>query len=185
MQGLSEDMVTVYFHGSAGQSFGAFACRGLKMVLEGDCNDYVGKGLSGATLVVHPPASKVYAAGDPKGNILVGNAVLYGATSGKAFFCGGAAERFAVRNSGAEAVVESVGDHGCEYMTGGTVVVLGATGHNFAAGMSGGVAYVYDRCREFKEHCNMDLVDLEGHKDWSDHEACVLENLIREHSMVR
>src|SRR6202044_3646906 len=134
------------FTGSAGQSFGAFLARGVTLELEGDANDYVGKGLSGGRLIVYPPESLTFLSEE---NILVGNVVLYGATSGEAFFNGVAGERFAVRNSGATAVVEGLGDHGCEYMTNGLVVVLGKTGRNFAAGMSGGIAYVLDDNGEF------------------------------------
>ena len=134
----------VHLTGSAGQSFGAWLARGVELVLEGDANDYCGKGLSGGTVVVRPPEEATFAAED---NVIVGNTVLYGATSGRAFFRGLAGERFAVRNSGAITVVEGVGDHGCEYMTGGRVVVLGPTGLNFAAGMSGGIAYVLRRRR--------------------------------------
>ncbi len=140
-EGLRDSTVVVEATGTAGQSFGAFATRGMLLVLEGDANDYVGKGLSGGVLAVLPPARAPFKAHE---NVIVGNTCLYGATSGKAFFAGRAGERFAVRNSGAISVVEGVGDHGCEYMTGGTVVVLGPTGRNFAAGMSGGVAYVLD-----------------------------------------
>ncbi len=130
------------FTGSAGQSFGAFVPRGITLTLEGDANDYVGKGLSGGRIIVAPPRAATFAAED---NVIAGNVALYGATSGEAFIRGIAGERFAVRNSGATAVVEGVGDHGCEYMTGGRVVVLGRTGRNFAAGMSGGIAYVLER----------------------------------------
>jgi glutamate synthase (NADPH/NADH) large chain len=158
-RGLPEDCITVSCTGSAGQSFGAFLARGVTLVLEGDANDYVGKGLSGGKLVVFPPKGTTY---PPEQGAVVGNVVLYGATSGEAFFCGKAGERFAVRNSGACAVVESVGDHGCEYMTNGVVVVLGRTGKNFAAGMSGGLAYVYDESGEFSSSlCNRDMVDLD------------------------
>jgi glutamate synthase domain-containing protein 3 len=142
-------------HGSAGQSFGAWLAPGLELTLVGDANDYVGKGLSGGVLAVRPPDDAAYRAED---NVIVGNTVLYGATSGRAFFRGIAGERFAVRNSGASAVVEGVGDHGCEYMTGGRVVVLGPTGRNFAAGMSGGIAYVLDLD---PARCNTQLVALE------------------------
>ena len=127
--------------GSAGQSLGCWTCKGVTIEVTGDANDYVGKGLSGGEIVVRPPAAATFKAED---SIIIGNVALYGATSGKAFFRGVAAERFCVRNSGASAVVEGVGDHGCEYMTGGNAIILGPTGRNFAAGMSGGVAYVYD-----------------------------------------
>ena len=142
--GLPDDTIQIKFNGSAGQSFGAFLAPGITLELEGDANDYVGKGLSGGKLIVYPPKESTFVAQD---NLIVGNVVLYGATGGKAFLRGKAAERFCVRNSGAQAVVEGVGDHGCEYMTGGRVVILGRTGLNFAAGMSGGVAYVYDEDR--------------------------------------
>ncbi len=156
--GLPKNTVHLKFKGHAGQSFGAWAVKGVTMELEGDANDYVGKGLSGASLTVYPPKDSTFAAED---NIIVGNVALYGATSGKAFIRGRAAERFAVRNSGAYAVIEGVGDHGCEYMTGGRVVVLGPTGRNFAAGMSGGVAYVWDATNDFVRRCNLELVALE------------------------
>jgi glutamate synthase domain-containing protein 3 len=158
-EGLPEDTIRLDFIGSAGQSFGAFLAKGVTMVLEGEANDYVGKGLSGGKLVVYPPRTSSF---QPEENILVGNVVLYGATSGEAYFNGMAGERFAVRNSGATAVVEAVGDHGCEYMTRGTVVVLGKTGRNFAAGMTGGIAYVLDETGEFSQvRCNRASVDLE------------------------
>ena len=139
--GLPDDTISLRFTGSAGQSFGAFVPRGITLELEGDANDYVGKGLSGGKVIVYPPKQATFV---PEENIIIGNVALYGATSGEAYFRGVAGERFAVRNSGAVAVVEGVGDHGCEYMTGGRVVVLGKTGRNFAAGMSGGIAYVLD-----------------------------------------
>jgi len=157
--GLPDDTITCQFTGSAGQSFGAFLARGVTLRLEGEANDYVGKGLSGGRLIVYPPRQSSFL---PEENILVGNVVLYGATSGEAFFNGMAGERFAVRNSGATAVVEAVGDHGCEYMTKGTVVVLGKTGRNFAAGMTGGIAYVLDETGEFaRVRANRASVDLE------------------------
>jgi glutamate synthase (NADPH) large chain len=156
--GLPDDTITVRCTGSAGQSFGAFLPRGVTLRLEGEANDYVGKGLSGGRLILRPPRAARFAAED---NVIVGNVVLFGATGGEAFIRGVAGERFAVRNSGAIAVVEGVGDHGCEYMTGGRVVVLGRTGRNFAAGMSGGVAYVLDAAGAFGDRCNQDLVDLE------------------------
>ena len=157
--GLPDDTIAFTFKGQAGQSFGAFAARGVSLTLIGDGNDYVGKGLSGGRVVVRqPPESNR----DPTRNIIVGNTVLYGAIAGEAYFQGVAGERFAVRNSGAVAVVEGLGDHGCEYMTGGVVVVLGDTGRNFAAGMSGGVAYVYDPKARFRDLCNMAMVDLEA-----------------------
>ena len=157
--GLPDDTIRFHFTGSAGQSYGAFLAKGVTLTLEGDANDYVGKGLSGGKIVVFPPKGCGFA---PEESIIVGNVVLYGATSGEAFFNGMAGERFAVRNSGATAVVEGVGDHGCEYMTRGTVVVLGPTGRNFAAGMTGGIAYVLDESGEFSSmRCNCTEVDLE------------------------
>jgi glutamate synthase (ferredoxin) len=156
--GLPEDTIRVQFTGSAGQSFGAFVPRGITMMLEGDSNDYWGKGLSGGKLIVYPPRGSRFVAED---NVVIGNVALYGATSGEAYVRGLAGERFAVRNSGAEAVVEGVGDHGCEYMTGGCVVVLGRTGRNFAAGMSGGIAFVLDAASDFARRCNTSMVDLE------------------------
>ena len=156
--GLPEDTISLTFHGDAGQSFGAFAARGVSLELIGDANDYVGKGLSGGRVVVRQPKDSRR---DATQNIIVGNTVLYGAIAGEAYFQGVAGERFAVRNSGAVAVVEGTGDHGCEYMTGGVVVVLGETGRNFAAGMSGGIAYVYDPSGRFTSLCNAAMVDLE------------------------
>jgi glutamate synthase domain-containing protein 3 len=157
--GLPDDTVRFQFNGSAGQSFGAFLANGVTLELEGDANDYVGKGLSGGRLIVYPPRASIF---QPEENILIGNVALYGATSGEAFFNGMAGERFAVRNSGATAIVEGLGDHGCEYMTNGLVVVLGKCGRNFAAGMSGGVAYVLDEKGDFAERrCNVAAVDLE------------------------
>ncbi|MGH9594447.1 MAG: glutamate synthase subunit alpha, partial [Bryobacteraceae bacterium] len=168
-EGLEPGTIHFKFTGSAGQSFGAFLARGVTLELEGDSNDYVGKGLSGGKLIVYPPRGSTFA---PDKNILIGNVVLYGATSGEAFFNGRAGERFAVRNSGASAVVEGVGDHGCEYMTKGLVVVLSDTGRNFAAGMSGGIAYVLDETGEFaKFRCNRASVDLEPVKDAPDIET--------------
>jgi glutamate synthase (NADPH) large chain len=148
----------VQLNGTAGQSFGAFLAKGITLDLVGEGNDYVGKGLSGGRIIVRPTNDF---RGKSDENIIVGNTVLYGAIEGEAFFSGVAGERFAVRNSGATCVVEGTGDHGCEYMTGGTVVVLGETGRNFAAGMSGGVAYVYDPSKEFEPRCNMSMVGLE------------------------
>ena len=174
--GLEEDSITVEFRGSAGQSFGAWLAPGVTFKLEGEANDYTGKGLSGGTLVVRPPQDAAYLA---EKNVIVGNTVLYGATSGHAFFRGLAGERFAVRNSGACAVVEGVGDHGCEYMTGGRVVVLGATGRNFAAGMSGGIAYVLDVNEDFRERCvNTAIVSFEAIDDGDEIE---LRELVAQH----
>jgi glutamate synthase domain-containing protein 3 len=176
-RGLPDDTIRVNFTGSAGQSFGAFLASGVTLNLEGDANDYTGKGLSGGRIVVYPPRKSGFA---PEENILIGNTVLYGATSGEAYFNGVAGERFAVRNSGATAVVEGVGDHACEYMTKGTVVVLGSTGRNFAAGMSGGLAYVFDPTGEFtRVRCNSAGVDLEPLFERED--LTLLETLIRRH----
>jgi glutamate synthase (NADPH/NADH) large chain len=156
--GLPEDSIVIRFTGTAGQSFGAFLSRGVSLELYGDANDYVGKGLSGGRIVVCQPKGITR---EPTENIIVGNTVLYGAIAGEAYFEGVAGERFAVRNSGAVAVVEGTGDHGCEYMTGGVVAVLGKTGRNFAAGMSGGIAYVYDPDGTFEDLCNQSMVTLE------------------------
>ena len=157
-EGLPDDSIHVKLKGVAGQSFGAWLAHGITLELEGEGNDYVGKGLSGGRIAIYPPKNSPIV---PEENIIVGNTVLYGAITGECFFRGVAGERFAVRNSGATAVVEGVGDHGCEYMTGGIVVVLGETGRNFAAGMSGGIAYVLDEAGDFKERCNLAMVDLE------------------------
>ncbi len=158
--GLPEDTLNLYFKGSAGQSFGAFATHGLTMTVSGETNDYLGKGLSGAKIIIKKPEEADFVAED---NIIVGNVCFYGAVSGEAYINGIAGERFAVRNSGITAVVEGVGDHGCEYMTGGKVVVLGKTGLNFAAGMSGGIAYIFDPDKNFStERCNLEMVDLEN-----------------------
>jgi glutamate synthase domain-containing protein 3 len=156
-EGLPDQTIFIQMEGTGGQSFGAFLARGITMYLIGDANDYTGKGLSGGRLAIRP---SIDFRGDSTQNIIVGNTVLYGATSGEAFFRGVAGERFAVRLSGATAVVEGTGDHGCEYMTGGTVVVLGKTGRNFAAGMSGGIAYVYDEDGKFTSRCNTAMVSL-------------------------
>ncbi|MGA8026886.1 MAG: glutamate synthase large subunit [Bryobacteraceae bacterium] len=176
-QGLPEDTIRINFAGSAGQSFGAFLASGVSLSLEGDANDYVGKGLSGGKIMVFPPKNSTFPSEE---NILIGNTVLYGATSGEAYFNGVAGERFAVRNSGATAVVEGVGDHACEYMTNGTVVILGRTGRNFAAGMSGGIAYVLDATGEFaRVRCNNAGVDLEPIFDRDD--ILALNRLITKH----
>ena len=175
-KGLPENTIKVKFNGSAGQSFGCFSAKGLHFELEGDANDYFGKGLSGANLVVYPSKEAKFT---PSENILIGNVAFFGATSGSAFIRGIAGERFCVRNSGATAVVEGVGDHGCEYMTGGKAVILGATGRNFAAGMSGGVAYVLDDNKDFAAKCNMEMVSLETVVCES--ESLELKALIAEH----
>ena len=177
--GLPEDTIRISLKGSAGQSFGAFLPNGITMTLEGDANDYFGKGLSGGKLVVFPPKSAEYAAED---NIIIGNVALYGATDGEAFIRGVAGERFAVRNSGATAIVEGVGDHGCEYMTRGRVIVLGRTGRNFAAGMSGGIAYVLNSDGDFAERCNLDMVELETFEDAK--EEHLVHSLIEEHGRL-
>jgi glutamate synthase (NADPH/NADH) large chain len=156
--GLPDDTIHFNFTGTAGQSFGAFNTKGITLELEGDANDYFGKGLSGAKLIIYPSREASFI---PENNSIIGNVAFYGATSGESYIRGKAGERFAVRNSGANVVVESVGDHGCEYMTGGTVIILGDTGRNFAAGMSGGVAYVYDVKSAFKDNCNKEMVDLD------------------------
>ncbi|MBA4180520.1 MAG: glutamate synthase large subunit [Anaerolinea sp.] len=174
--GLPDDTIDIRFSGSAGQSFGAFLPSGITLRLEGDANDYVGKGLSGGKLIVYPPKNATFV---PEENILIGNTVLYGATSGAAFFRGLAGERFAVRNSGAVAVVEGTGDHGCEYMTGGRVVVIGNTGRNFGAGMSGGIAYVYDECGDFEARCNKQMVGLERLEEAEDLE--LVHGLLERH----
>jgi glutamate synthase (ferredoxin) len=176
-EGLPEDTIYLHFTGSAGQSFGAFIPKGITLVLEGDSNDYLGKGLSGGKIIVYPPRRATFV---PEENILVGNVVLYGATSGEAYFRGVAGERFAVRNSGALAVVEGVGDHGCEYMTGGRVVILGRTGRNFAAGMSGGIAYLLDEEGDFERRCNKGMVDLEPLEAAED--IKLVQDLIRKHA---
>ncbi|MGH9453283.1 MAG: glutamate synthase-related protein, partial [Terriglobia bacterium] len=176
-EGLPEDTVKIDFFGSAGQSFAAFLAKGVTLRLEGEANDYVGKGLSGGRVIIYPPRDSEFAA---EQNILIGNVCLYGATSGEAFFNGMAGERFAVRNSGATAVVEAVGDHGCEYMTRGLVAVLGKTGRNFAAGMTGGIAFVFDEIGDFTEvKCNRREVDLEPVEDPNDIE--ILLQLISRH----
>ena len=173
---LPYDTIHIKFTGSAGQSFGAFLAKGITLELEGDSNDYVGKGLSGGRLIIYPPTESTFAAED---NVLIGNVVLYGATGGRAFFRGRAAERFCVRNSGARAVVEGVGDHGCEYMTGGRAVILGPTGRNFAAGMSGGVAYVWDPDGTFPARCNLGTVELDPVED--DEDISELREMIELH----
>jgi glutamate synthase (ferredoxin) len=174
--GLPDDTIRLHFDGSAGQSFGAFVPRGLTLELEGDANDYFGKGLSGGKLIVFPSKQATFV---PEENVVIGNVALYGATSGEAYVRGLAGERFAVRNSGAVAVVEGIGDHGCEYMTGGRVVVIGPTGRNFAAGMSGGIAYVLDLPGTFKTRCNHAMVDLEIAS--SDEDLALIRDLVSQH----
>ena len=174
-EGLPEDTVHFKFNGTAGQSFGAFNTKGITLELEGDANDYFGKGLSGAKLIIYPPKEATYTAED---NSIIGNVAFYGATSGEAYIRGKAGERFCVRNSGANVVVESVGDHGCEYMTGGRVIILGNTGRNFAAGMSGGIAWVYDVKGKFANNCNKEMVDLD---DCDENDKNDLYNFIQKH----
>ncbi len=176
LTGLPEDTVKIQFKGSAGQSFGAFLSRGVTLTLEGDANDYLGKGLSGGKIIVYPSKEATFI---PEENILVGNVLLYGAICGEAYFRGIAGERFCVRNSGAHAVVEGVGDHCCEYMTGGRVVVLGATGRNFAAGMSGGIAYVWDKQGDFKVRFNDGMAEMFA-VEWSQ-DIKELKNMIQNH----
>jgi glutamate synthase domain-containing protein 2/glutamate synthase domain-containing protein 1/glutamate synthase domain-containing protein 3 len=176
--GLPEDTVRLHFRGSAGQSFGAFIPKGMTLELEGDANDYLGKGLSGGKIILYPAREAKFKAEE---NIITGNVACYGATSGEIYIRGKAGERFCVRNSGASAVVEAVGDHGCEYMTGGTVVVLGRTGRNFAAGMSGGVAYVFDERGDFARHCNRQMVNLEQPEG---EDLQVLKELIERHAKL-
>ncbi len=174
--GLADDTVTLVYRGAAGQSFGAFASRGMTLILEGEANDFLGKGLSGGKIVVRPYATADF---DASANMIAGNVAFYGATAGEAYLNGQAGERFAIRNSGATVIVEGVGDHGCEYMTGGVAVILGATGVNFGAGMSGGLAYVYDESGNFDNHCNLETLDLElvsGEED-----RAVLKALLERH----
>jgi glutamate synthase (ferredoxin) len=178
-QGLPDDTIRIRFNGSAGQSFGAFMPRGMSFTLEGDANDYVGKGLSGGRIVVFPPRASTF---QPEENMIIGNVALYGATGGEVFIRGQAGERFAVRNSGVDTVVEAIGDHGCEYMTGGRVVVLGPTGRNFGAGMSGGIAYVLDEPGQFPARINMQMVEVGRVEDAAEAEA--LRALIERHAAL-
>ncbi len=177
-EGLPDDTIHLKLKGTAGQSLGAFSTRGITFELEGDANDYFGKGLSGATLVVYPDKEATF---KPEENIIIGNTAFYGATQGNAYIRGKAGERFAVRNSGASVVVEGIGDHGCEYMTGGTVVVLGETGPNFAAGMSGGIAYIYDVNNSFAGRCNPEMVDLDP---VDEDDSCTLKYMISQHAAL-
>jgi glutamate synthase (NADPH) large chain len=172
---LPQDTIHFSFRGSAGQSFGAFVAPGVKFELEGEANDYFGKGLSGGKLIVYPDRESTF---KPEDNIIVGNVAFYGATSGEAYIRGQAGERFCVRNSGLKAVVEGVGDHACEYMTGGRVVVLGKTGRNFAAGMSGGIAFVFDTENALDRLCNKDMVELE---QMSDEDKLEVRAMIEKH----
>ena len=175
--GLPEDTVHLKFEGSAGQSFGAFVPKGVTLELEGDANDYFGKGLSGGKVILYPAKTSTFAA---EANIIVGNVAFYGATNGEAYIRGVAGERFCVRNSGVRAVVEAVGDHACEYMTGGKVIILGPTGRNFAAGMSGGVAYILDQAGDFATRCNTQMVGLEVLED--PEEIREINEMIRKHA---
>jgi glutamate synthase (ferredoxin) len=175
---LPEDTIQLHFQGSAGQSFGAFVPRGMTLFLEGDANDYLGKGLSGGKIIVYPPRGSTFV---PAENVIIGNVAFYGATGGEAYIGGMAGERFCVRNSGVNAVVLSVGDHGCEYMTGGRVVVLGPTGRNFAAGMSGGIAYVLDETGDFRRrNCNLEMVKLFALDDAE--EIALVRAMVRKHA---
>jgi len=173
--GLPQGTIHYKYRGTAGQSFGAFSTKGLKFELEGDANDYFGKGLCGAELVVYPDRSATF---EPSKNMAVGNVSFYGATSGEAYIRGMAGERFCVRNSGAKVVVEGVGDHGCEYMTGGVVIILGEVGRNFAAGMSGGLAFIYDEKSDFDAKCNKEMVDLD---ELLPSDELLLKNMISKH----
>ncbi|HYU97778.1 MAG TPA: hypothetical protein VE977_03075, partial [Pyrinomonadaceae bacterium] len=175
--GLPTDTIQLSFNGSAGQSFGAFVPRGVTLTLEGDANDYIGKGLSGGKIIVYPPRQATF---NSQENVIIGNVAFYGATSGEAYIAGVAGERFCVRNSGVYAVVEALGDHGCEYMTGGRVVVLGQTGRNFAAGMSGGIAYVLDEKGDFAKRCNRAMVQLTSWEDSDEMES--IKNMIFAHA---
>jgi glutamate synthase domain-containing protein 3 len=177
--GLPDDTITFKFNGSAGQSFGCFLARGVTLILEGDANDYLGKGLSGGKIAVFPPKESTFKAQE---NIIAGNTLLYGAIAGEAYIRGVAGERFAVRNSGASAVVEGCGDHGCEYMTGGRIVVIGPTGRNFAAGMSGGIAYVHDTDGQLQRLCNLDQVELEKPETADD--KATIRRLLENHAKL-
>ena len=177
-EGLPVDSIRINLTGSAGQSFGAFLAKGVTLHLEGDTNDYMGKGMSGGRIVVRPDPSSQFV---PEENIIIGNVAMYGATGGQVFINGMAGERFCVRNSGVDAVVEGVGDHGCEYMTGGVVVVLGPTGRNFGAGMSGGIAFVYDKDGDFQIRFNGGMADLESVTDEEDIDT--LKGMIEQHQL--
>jgi glutamate synthase (ferredoxin) len=180
-KGLPEDTIELRFTGSAGQSFAAFTPPGMTFILEGDANDYVGKGLSGSKIIIFPPNGSIFKAAE---NVLIGNVAFYGATAGTAYINGIAGERFCVRNSGVNAVVEGVGDHGCEYMTGGRVIVLGETGRNFAAGMSGGTAYVYDLDGLFEQRLNREMVNLYRLIECADEDIATVKAEIEKHVAV-
>jgi glutamate synthase (ferredoxin) len=179
-EGLPEDTIQLKFTGSAGQSFGAFCPKGMRLELEGDANDYIGKGLCGTKMIVYPPRNS-HPDFVPDENIIIGNVAFYGATSGEANIAGVAGERFCVRNSGVHAVIEGVGDHACEYMTGGSVVCLGGTGRNFAAGMSGGVAYVYDENGDFESKLNRAMVNLYPLIECDDSEISEVRGRVERH----
>lgn len=174
-EGLPDGAIKFRFRGSAGQSFGAFGAKGIEFLLEGESNDYFGKGLSGGRLIVVPDRISKF---DPHENIIIGNVAFYGATSGEAYIKGMAGERFCVRNSGVKTVVEGVGDHGCEYMTGGLVVILGETGKNFGAGMSGGMAYIYDPENKLPTRINDDMADIEALEEF---DVQLLQQMVRNH----
>jgi glutamate synthase domain-containing protein 3 len=176
--GLPDGTIHLKFTGSAGQSFGCFLARGITLELEGDANDYCGKGLSGGRIIAYPPRQSTFKAEE---NIIAGNVICYGAIAGEIYLRGVVGERFCVRNSGAQAVVEGVGDHGCEYMTGGRVVVIGRTGRNFAAGMSGGIAYVYNLDANFKDLCNTEMVELEGADKFGPDDVSTIRRLLENH----
>lgn len=176
-EGLPTDTINLHFKGSAGQSFGAFLPKGVTLELEGDANDHVGKGLSGGKLIIYPDSDARF---NPHENVIIGNVAFYGATSGEAYISGTAGERFCIRNSGVNAVVEGVGDHGCEYMTGGTVVILGRTGRNFAAGMSGSTAYVLDMQGDFATYCNKEIVLLEKLEEIGD--SLTVKKMLLQHA---
>jgi glutamate synthase (NADPH/NADH) large chain/glutamate synthase (ferredoxin) len=177
LEGLPPDTIHFKFTGTAGQSFGAWLANGVTLTLEGESNDYLGKGMSGGRIVVFPPKGSNFI---PEETIIIGNVALYGAIAGEAYFYGMAGERFGVRNSGVHAIVEGVGDHGCEYMTGGVIVVLGKTGRNFAAGMSGGVAFVLNEDGGFERRCNLSMVELEPVRDKAD--QALLRGMIERHA---
>jgi glutamate synthase (ferredoxin) len=176
--GLPEDTIHLHFQGSAGQSLGAFTPKGMTFELEGDANDYIGKGLSGAKIIVYPPQGSPFNADE---QIIVGNVAFYGATAGDAYISGISGERFCVRNSGVKAVIEGVGDHGCEYMTGGQVICLGKTGRNFAAGMSGGVAYIFDEDNQFETRLNREMVNVYKLVECEDEEIAEVKKRIEQH----
>jgi glutamate synthase domain-containing protein 3 len=176
--GLPDNTIHFKFKGSAGQSLGAFLAKGITLEIEGEVNDYVGKGISGGKIIVYPSKEATF---KPEENIIAGNTIGYGGVAGEIYLRGVAGERFCVRNSGISAVVEGVGDHGCEYMTGGRVVIIGPTGRNFAAGMSGGIAYVYDDIGMFPKLCNMEMVELENSSTFKPEDTATLQKLLTNH----